>query len=84
MNPQYFSAERTAHPKAAEHRWAIVYDATPGGKPMEGGGRSFSLRFPVLLLTDYVDEPEKVATSFAAALNEARRREDEAKSEGAA
>jgi hypothetical protein len=81
MKPLYFSAEKTAHPNAAGHRWAIVYDPTPGGKPIEGGGRSFSLRFPVLLLTDYVGEPETVAASVAGALNEARWREEEAKSE---
>jgi hypothetical protein len=81
MKPQYFNAEKTAHPNAAEHHWAIVYDPTPGGKPIDGGGRSYSLRFPVLLLTDYVAEPEAVAASVAKALNEAKWREDEAKVE---
>lgn len=83
MTVEQFSAERTAHPKAAEHRWAVIYDPTPGGKLNEDGSRSFALRFPVLLLTDYVAEPEKVAKSVASALNEARLREDASK-EGAA
>ncbi|SDX96265.1 hypothetical protein [Roseicitreum antarcticum] len=72
---QHYEAERTAHPKAAQHRWAIIHDPTPGGRQNEDGSRNFSLRFPVLLLTDYVDDPETVAISVAKALNEAFERE---------
>lgn len=73
---EYFTAETTAHPSAADHRWAVVYDATPGGRDNGDGSRSYALRFPVLLLTDYVDEPEAVAKSVAKALNEAKAREE--------
>lgn len=76
MPRRFFSAERTAHPNAAEDPWAIVYDPTPGGRDNGDGTRSFSLRFPILLLTDYVVEPEKVAADVADALNAARARED--------
>lgn len=84
MKPQYFNAEKTSHPSAAEHRWAIVYDPTPAGLVKENGLRSFSMRFPVLLLTDYIEEPEKVAAEIALALNEARWRAEEATGEVAA
>lgn len=84
MKPQYFSAEKTAHPKAAEHRWSIVYDATPGGRVNEDGTRSFAMRFPIILLTDFVGEPELVAKSVARALNEARWTEDKTKGEAPA
>jgi hypothetical protein len=80
---QHFTAETTAHPKAADHRWAIVYDATPGGRDNGDGTRSYSLRFPILLLTDYVHDPEIVAKSVAKALNEARMREDAANASAA-
>lgn len=71
----HYTAERTAHPNAAEHRWAVIFDRTPGGRVNADGTRSYSLRFPVLLLTDYVDNPEEVAKDVAAALNEAFARE---------
>ena len=76
--PQHFSAERTSHPQAADHGWAVVYDATPGGRDLGDGKRAYSMRFPILVLTDYVDEPEKVAKSIADALNIARAAEDAA------
>lgn len=71
-----YAAERTGHPNAAEDPWAIIYDPTPGGRDNGDGTRSFSQRFPILLLTDYVAEPEKVAGAVADALNEAQARED--------
>jgi len=75
MTKEYYTAERTAHPSVADHGWAIVYDPTPGGKINADGTRSFSLRFPCLLLTDYIDDPESVAKSVADALNAARKNE---------
>lgn len=72
---EYFVAEKTAHRKAAEHRWAIIYDGPPGGRVNRDGTRSLSMRFPVLLLTDLVADPESVAKSVATALNEAKARE---------
>ena len=79
--PAYFTAERTAHPNAAEHRWAIVYDPTPGGRKNADGTRSFAMRFPAFLLTDYVSDPEAVAKSAVDALNRARALEDAEKPE---
>ena len=78
MTDKHFTAEKTSHPLAAEHRWAIVYDKTPGGRDNGDGTRSFSMRFPVLLLTDYVDNPEEVAKDVAKALNEALAKEKSA------
>ena len=74
---KHFTAEKTCHPQAADHGWAVVYDATPGGRDNGDGTRSFALRFPILLLADYVDDPEEVAMSVAKALNEAKAREDQ-------
>ena len=80
---QHFTVETTAHPQAADHCLAIVYDATPGGRDNGDGTRSYSLRFPILLLTDYVHDQESVAKSVAKALNEARMREDAANASAA-
>lgn len=65
-NPQRFTAERVEHPKAADHRWAIIFDATLVNP---NGARGFTLRFPILLLTDHVSYPEHVAKQIAFALN---------------
>ena len=67
---QNWSAETTAHPQGADHKWALIYDATPGGRDNGDGTRSYSMRFPVLLLSDYVDNPAKVAQDLADILNE--------------
>lgn len=76
MGEQHFRAERTAHPQAAEHRWAIIYNPTPGGRDNGDGTRSYAWECPVLLLSDYVGEPEQFALSVADALNAAGARED--------
>ncbi len=75
MIKEYFTADRTAHPNAAEHRWAIIYNPTPGGRLNSDGTRSYSMCFPALLLTDYVSNPEAVAKSIAADLNKAKHEE---------
>ena len=69
---QHFHAERTASPQAAEHRWAIIYDPTPGGRKNEDGTTSYGMRFPALLLSEYLDEPEKIAIEIADILNKAK------------
>lgn len=69
---KHFTAERTSHPQAADHGWAVTYNATPGGRDNGDGSRSYSMIFPVLVLTDYVAEPEAVAKSVAKALNDAK------------
>lgn len=65
----HWTAERTAHPDAKANRWAIVYDPTPGGKKNEDGSTSYNLRFPALLISDYVNDPEMAARDIANALN---------------
>jgi hypothetical protein len=68
---QHWTAEQTAHPDAKNDRWAIIYDATPGGRDNGDGTRSFSMRFPALLLSDCVSDPEASARSIADELNAA-------------
>lgn len=68
---QHWKAEQTASPQAASHRWAIIYDPTPGGRDNGDGTRSFSLRFPALILWEGLDEPEKKAREIAEILNRA-------------
>lgn len=68
---EYWKAEQTAHPDAKADRWALVYDATPGGKDNGDGTRSFSMRFPALLLCNIVSDPEDTAKELAEMLNEA-------------
>lgn len=69
---EHFKAERTASPQAADHKWAIIYDPTPGGRKNEDGSTSYSMRFPALILSEYLDEPEKVANEVANILNKAK------------
>lgn len=72
MTAAHWKAERTAHPGAkGGEGWELVYDPTPGGRKNEDGTTSFSLRFPALLLSEYVAEPEKVAHAIADMLNRA-------------
>ena len=66
---QHWTAERTAHPDARAGGWALVYDPTPGGRKNEDGSTSYSLRFPALLISDCVSEPEMAAREIATALN---------------
>ncbi|MDO5658325.1 MAG: hypothetical protein Q4G36_08385 [Paracoccus sp. (in: a-proteobacteria)] len=68
---KHWTAERTAHPSAADHKWAIIYDPTPGGRDNGDGTRSYSMRFPALLVSDLVDEPKKAALEIADMLNRA-------------
>lgn len=77
MKPEW-KAEQTASPQAAEHGWAIIYDPTPGGRLNEDGSRSYSMRFPALLLAEFIDDPEAAATEIAEMLNEAETARAEA------
>lgn len=67
----HWKAEQTSHPDAKADRWALVYDPTPGGKRNDDGTTTYSLRFPALLISDLVSEPDKVAHEIAEMLNEA-------------
>jgi len=68
---QSWTAETTAWRMPRDHHpiWALVYDPTPGGRKNDDGTTSFGLRFPALILSDIVSEPEKIATEIAAKLN---------------
>lgn len=72
---QHWTAELTAHPDAEGDRWAIIYDPTPGGRDNGDGTRSYSLRFPALLISEYVQDPEGAARKIAEKLNQAEPRE---------
>lgn len=67
----HWTAEQTSHPAAKADRWALIYDPTPGGRDNGDGTKSFSLRFPALLISDLVAEPEKAAREIADMLNRA-------------
>jgi hypothetical protein len=49
--------------------WVLIYDRTPNGVKNEDGTTSFSLRFPALVLTDWISEPEIAAKELATQLN---------------
>ena len=66
---QHWTAEQTAHPDATNENWAIIYDPTPGGRERSDGTRAFAFRFPALLISDQVDNPEKAAKDIARKLN---------------
>lgn len=68
---QHWTAKQTASPQAADHGWAIYYDPTPGGKMNDDGSRSFSMKFPALILYEGLSDPEAVAGKIAAMLNRA-------------
>jgi len=42
---------------------------SPITMPREGGGVTIEIGFPILVVTEYVNEPEKVAAAVADALN---------------
>ncbi|MAB70291.1 MAG: hypothetical protein CMH91_15330 [Oceanicaulis sp.] len=65
----HWTAEQTADPDAENDRWAIYYDPTPGGRDNGDGTRSFSLRFPALLISRLVADPETAAREIAEKLN---------------
>lgn len=67
----HWSAEPSSYRMSREHDdiWALVYDPTPGGRKNEDGTTSYSMRFPALVLVEYVEGPEKVASDLARRLN---------------
>lgn len=75
MSAQHWTAEQTAHPDAKADRWAIVYNPTPVGRDNGDGTRSYSMRFPALLISDLVSDPEAAARDIAGELNAAPRTE---------
>jgi hypothetical protein len=66
-------------PKWEADRFRIVYDRTPGGIVNEQGQMSYSMRIPVLEVTEWVQDREKVAAGLAQELNEAATKDAEIK-----
>lgn len=68
---KHWSAEPSSYRMSREHDdiWALVYDPTPGGRKNDDGTTTYSMRFPALVLSEYVAEPEKVASDLARSLN---------------
>lgn len=71
--PQEWSAERTSCRDLPDTVWAILWDKTPGGRKNEDGSTSYSFRFPVLLGSDWLAEPEKGMKEISDMLNLAER-----------
>lgn len=67
---QHWIAERNSdfdiHREAG---WIIRYHPTPEGKKNEDGSTTYSLSFPALVMSDWVNEPERAAKDIAAELN---------------
>ena len=68
---KHWNAEQTAYRMSRDHApiWALVYDPTPGGRKNDDGTTSYGLRFPALILAEYVAEQENVATEISVKLN---------------
>lgn len=67
----HWSAEPSSYRMSREHDdiWALVYDPTPGGRKNDDGITTYSMRFPALVLSEYVQGPGKVAADLARKLN---------------
>lgn len=68
---RHWTAEQSSHPDAKADGWVLVYDPMPGGRLNADGRRTYSLRFPALLISDCVGEPEDAAKQIADLLNTA-------------
>lgn len=59
--PRYWTVERNG---SYDPPWILRYDPTPGGEKREGY-TVFSLSFPVLQATDWVENPEDFLSKVA-------------------
>ncbi|MBL3569909.1 hypothetical protein BV509_00980 [Rhodovulum sulfidophilum] len=71
--PQVWSAEKNACCDINGDGWALVWDKIPGGRKNDNGTITFSVRFPMLLASEYLAEPERSMKALADALNAAER-----------
>lgn len=71
-----WTAKRTGHPQAAQHGWALHYDATPEWVSADLGITGFTHILPLLMLSEQVSKPEVVAQVIAAMLNAQERAAD--------
>ena len=71
MSNQHWFSEPTSYrmPRSCKNAIALYYDPTPNGRENADGSVSFSMRFPALMLTEYVSEPAKIAQGLAVRLN---------------
>lgn len=66
-------------PKWESDGFRVVFDKTPGGVVNEHGQRSYSMRIPVLEVTEWVKDREGVAAEVAKDLNEVPAKDAEIK-----
>jgi hypothetical protein len=71
MSGNHWAAELTSYRPSedAPDFVALVYDPTPGGRKNEDGTTSFSMRFPALILSEYVSEQQVAAQKIVDELN---------------
>lgn len=69
--PQHWAGEATSYRPSGDagQTYAIVYDATPGGRKNDDGTTSYSMRFPALIVSEYASDPKRIAASVALELN---------------
>jgi hypothetical protein len=73
MGGNHWAAELTSYRPSEEAPdfVALVYDPTPGGRKNDDGSTSFGMRFPALILSEYVSDQQVAAQKIADQLNEA-------------
>ena len=67
----HWNADTTSYRMSRKQKplWAITYCHKPGGEKNPDGTTSFFMRFPALVLTEYVANGEKIAADIARELN---------------
>lgn len=71
QSTEHWASETTSYRPSedAPDFTALVYDPTPGGRENADGSTTYSVRFPALILTEYVSDPETIAAKLAVELN---------------
>ncbi|HEV7253827.1 MAG TPA: hypothetical protein VGN97_12145 [Mesorhizobium sp.] len=49
--------------------WGLSYNPTPGGQKNGDGTTTYHVRFPALIVSEWVEKPEEAARGLAAELN---------------
>lgn len=71
--PQQWQAETTTCRDLPDTVWALYWDKTPGGRKNADGSTSYSIKFPILLASDWMGDQEKSMGELADLLNFASR-----------
>lgn len=71
--PQHWQAETTTCRDLPDTVWALYWDKTPGGRKNADGSTSYSMKFPMLLASDWMGDQEKSMNEIADLLNFASR-----------